>query len=263
MRNQKRQIALLATAIMILTIVPAITAETAVAAEKESKLARVKLVNHAVGNRSIKNSWKKVKGAKGYEIYRATKLKGKYQKVKTINRAKTVSWTNRNLKQEKGYYYKVRAYRITDGEKEYGKFSSVQWAVPTNYPNWSYSISRKSKKTKTIKLTITNKSKFRMTFAKDGIYFKNSLAAERWDTMTGEQKVNSSNADLQAKGIYPTSMNKKYTVKPGKSITLKYKMQKAVKYQKGGYVESTFRYHKKDYGTRHSYKHGEEYWVYQ
>ena len=61
----------------------------------------------------------------------------------------------------------------------------------------------------------------------------------------------------------PTSMNKKYTVKPGKSITLKYKMQKAVKYQKGGYVESTFRYHKKDYGTRHSYKHGEEYWVYQ
>ena len=48
MRNQKRHIALLAAAIMILTIVPAITAETAVAAEKESKLARVKLVNHAV-----------------------------------------------------------------------------------------------------------------------------------------------------------------------------------------------------------------------
>lgn len=35
----------------------------------------------------VKLTWKKVKGADGYEIYRATSKKGKYQKIKTLKRA--------------------------------------------------------------------------------------------------------------------------------------------------------------------------------
>ena len=34
----------------------------------------------------VKLTWKKVKGADGYEIYRATSKKGKYQKIKTLKK---------------------------------------------------------------------------------------------------------------------------------------------------------------------------------
>ena len=53
----------------------------------------------------VKLTWKKVKGADGYEIYRATSKKGKYQKG-TI-----VSYTDGKAKKGKTYYYKVRAVK--------------------------------------------------------------------------------------------------------------------------------------------------------
>ncbi len=263
MKSKKRHIALIAAAVMLLTVVPALAAEPAAAAGKEIKLARVKLTNHAAGSRSVKNTWKKVKGADGYEIYRSARLKGKYKKVKTIKKAKQVSWTNKKLKKGKSYYYKVRAYRMNHGEKEYGKFSSAQWVVPTSYPNWTYSISRKTKHTRTIRLTITNKSKARLTFEKDGVYLKNAVAVKTWDAMTEDERNRSSKEELKAKGIYRMSIGKKRVVKPGRRITLKYNTEDAVKYRRGGYVESSFRYNKKDYGVRHSYTHGESLWIYQ
>lgn len=55
---------------------------------------------------SVKVTWKKVTGAKKYQVYRATKKSGKYTKIKTT--AKT-SYTNKKLKNGKHYFYKVRA----------------------------------------------------------------------------------------------------------------------------------------------------------
>lgn len=43
-------------------------------------------------------SWKKVKGASGYEVYRSTKKNGKYKKIKTIKKAGTVRFTDKKLK---------------------------------------------------------------------------------------------------------------------------------------------------------------------
>lgn len=54
----------------------------------------------------IKISWKKVAGAEKYEIYRATKEKGKYSKIKSTT---STSFTNTSVKAEKKYYYKVKA----------------------------------------------------------------------------------------------------------------------------------------------------------
>lgn len=53
------------------------------------------------GSRSIKISWKKVKGASGYQIYRASKKKGKYKKIKTITKGSTRRYTNKKLKKER------------------------------------------------------------------------------------------------------------------------------------------------------------------
>lgn len=54
-------------------------------------------------------SWKKVKGATGYKVYRSTKKNGKYKKVKTITK-KSIT-TFKAKKSNKKYYYKVVAYK--------------------------------------------------------------------------------------------------------------------------------------------------------
>lgn len=70
---------------------------------------------------SVKVRWKKIKGADGYQVYRA--LPGKsFYKVKTVKAAK-VQYLDKNLKSNTKYYYKVRGYKVINGKKTYGKFS--------------------------------------------------------------------------------------------------------------------------------------------
>lgn len=89
--------------------------------------AKVKLSSaKRISGRKIKLKWKKVSGANGYEIYRSAKKKGKYTKIATIKKGKTTAYTDRKVKKKKIYYYKVRAYRTTDGKKLRGAFSSVK-----------------------------------------------------------------------------------------------------------------------------------------
>ena len=51
-------------------------------------------------------SYKKVKNAKGYLIYRSTKKKGAYTKL-TKKPVKKTSYTDKTAKSGKTYYYKV------------------------------------------------------------------------------------------------------------------------------------------------------------
>ena len=73
--------------------------------------------------RSAKNalrlSWSKTAGAKGYEIYQASSKNGTYKKIATTTA------TNYKLKttSKKTEYYKVRAYKNTQGNQICGKFS--------------------------------------------------------------------------------------------------------------------------------------------
>lgn len=68
--------------------------------------------------------WRIVKGAKKYEVYRATSKNGKYKKVKTTT---AKSFTNTGLTTGKNYYYKVRAVSKS-GNK--GKFSYKKVVMP-------------------------------------------------------------------------------------------------------------------------------------
>lgn len=74
----------------------------------------------------MKVSWKKVSGASGYEVYRASSKKGKYTKVTTIKKGKTASYTDKKVKSGKKYYYKVRAYKTVGGKKVYSKYSEIE-----------------------------------------------------------------------------------------------------------------------------------------
>ena len=65
-------------------------------------------------NTSVKLKWAKVKGAGSYTIYRATKDGGKFKKVKTV---KKTSYTVKNLKSYKDYYFYVKANKVKIGGK--------------------------------------------------------------------------------------------------------------------------------------------------
>lgn len=67
--------------------------------------------------------WKKVAGAKGYQLQYATSKKFKAKKTKSTTKTK---YTVKKLKKKKTYYMRVRAYTISNGKKVYGKWSSVK-----------------------------------------------------------------------------------------------------------------------------------------
>ena len=73
------------------------------------------------GTKTAKVAWKKVKGAKGYQVKYSTSKKFKKSKTKTKT-AKKNKITLKKLNKKK-YYVKVRAYKKVNGKKVYGKYS--------------------------------------------------------------------------------------------------------------------------------------------
>lgn len=91
---------------------------------KPGKVTSLKVKN--VKKKKAALSWKKVSKATGYEVYRKASKKGSYKKVATIKKGTTVKYTNKKLKKNKKYSYKVRAYRTVNGKTVKGSFSSVK-----------------------------------------------------------------------------------------------------------------------------------------
>lgn len=68
------------------------------------------VIASAASKSSMKLSWNPVKNADGYYIYRSTSANGDFQKVATVKGKSKTSYTNKKLKSNKKYYYKVVAY---------------------------------------------------------------------------------------------------------------------------------------------------------
>ena len=69
-------------------------------------------------------SWKEVKGATGYKVYRATSKSGVYKVMKTTT---NLTYTNTKAVNGKGYYYKVKAV-FEDGASVYSNMVYVKAA---------------------------------------------------------------------------------------------------------------------------------------
>ena len=86
-------------------------------------VSRVKIKAIKRKGTSVIISWKKSKGAKGYQLQYA--LNKKFKKKKSIQTKKT-KYTIKKLKKKKTYYIRVRAYKMNGKKKVFGKWSTVK-----------------------------------------------------------------------------------------------------------------------------------------
>lgn len=92
---------------------------------KVKKPAKVKSVRiTSKKKKALFVSWKKVKGAKGYQIILSADAKFKKQ-TKRFTTGKTKR-TIKGLRSKRKYYVKVRAYNAPGGKKQYGAYSAVK-----------------------------------------------------------------------------------------------------------------------------------------
>ena len=114
------------------------------------------LTAQRASNTKIKLTWKKVKNASGYNIFRSTKEKSGYKKIKTIKDPQKLSYTNTKLNAKTTYYYKIRAY-----EKIGGKELETEFNEPLQVSS------------KNIKVLQDKLKKIKKTY-KDGLYWNHA-----------------------------------------------------------------------------------------
>ncbi|MEY8428068.1 GDSL-type esterase/lipase family protein [Lachnospiraceae bacterium 46-15] len=84
------------------------------------KLPRPKLKAKRTGTGKVRLSWKKNAKADGYILQ--MKSTGKYRKI-TVKKKKVTSYTKKNLKKRKRYYFRVRSYKRSHSSIVYSPWS--------------------------------------------------------------------------------------------------------------------------------------------
>ena len=103
-----------------------------------------------VSDTSLKLTWKKTTGVSGYAVYQLSPGAKKYKKVETLAGSGKVTWTVKELKSNKVYKFKIRAYKNVSGKKKYSAYSYVVSATP-------YTKKAKKVNVKSIKVDYTKR----------------------------------------------------------------------------------------------------------
>ncbi len=83
--------------------------------------SQVKITDVSISSNNITLTYKKVKNVVGYKIYRMEN--DKFVHIKTTNKT---TYKDSNLKYNKTYQYKIRAYKKVNGKTIFGKYSSIK-----------------------------------------------------------------------------------------------------------------------------------------
>lgn len=75
-----------------------------------------------ISKSSVQINWKRIDDVDGYVIYRRTGS-GKYTKLATIKAGKKLSYINKNLKKDKVYYYRIKAFIYDWNKTQYSEYS--------------------------------------------------------------------------------------------------------------------------------------------
>ena len=101
--------------------------ETTPAPSTSKKPATVTISKPQPKTKSFVVRWKVLGGVYGYQIQVATNKKfKKNKKTITVKKANASKKTVKNLKKNKKYFVRVRAFKVVDGKKTYGKWSKVK-----------------------------------------------------------------------------------------------------------------------------------------
>ena len=100
---------------------------TIISAKTTSLPSPIKVRAKNCQEKRLKLTWKKVKGASGYQIYRYKASTKKYKKIATVGK-KTLSWESEKTSKEQTY--KIRAYKKKGKKKIYSRFSYEVSAIP-------------------------------------------------------------------------------------------------------------------------------------
>lgn len=96
---------------------------------KVTYIKPVKISGVSLGKKSIELRWKKSSAADYYIVYK--KVNGKWKQVYTTKNAKTVKYTDKNVKSGKKYRYRICA--VKDGVKSEYAYQNVSFvSAPTN-----------------------------------------------------------------------------------------------------------------------------------
>ena len=91
------------------------------------KSASVKVNKALAKKKALVVYWNKIANASGYQIQVATDKKfKKNKKTVTVAKQNASKKTVKKLKAKKKYFVRVRAYKIVDGKKVYGKWSKIK-----------------------------------------------------------------------------------------------------------------------------------------
>ncbi len=90
-----------------------------------AEIKRPKVTLKPIGRSKIKVKYTSVSGAYQYQIYRSAKRNKGYKLVKTVSSSQK-SWTNKKLKRNKKYYYKVRVKCKAGNIYTYSEFSRIK-----------------------------------------------------------------------------------------------------------------------------------------
>ena len=117
------------------------------------KIKNFKQATYEYGTTAISMVWSTNTNADGYVVYRADVKNGTYKKVGTV----TDNYFRENgLEAGSKYYYKVRAYKVVNGEKVYGSYSTAKRMIT------------KSEAPKNFKVQNAGKNAVRFTWEKTG-----------------------------------------------------------------------------------------------
>lgn len=87
---------------------------------------KTKLTSATATKSAVVLKWSKSNDATGYEIYRATSKNGKYKLVKKVTNRNTLKYTDKKVKKNRTYYYKIRSYKTVNKTKYETSFSVVK-----------------------------------------------------------------------------------------------------------------------------------------
>ena len=111
-RTIRKVIALI---LCVLTLVPNVALSTLAA---PAKATNIELTYNSGKKQEL--AWSKVSGADGYAVYKSVRKNGEYKRLGFTSKNE---YTVEELKTATTYYYKVRAFEIKNGKRDYGPYS--------------------------------------------------------------------------------------------------------------------------------------------